>query len=187
MDEPTDPETQLLLQVARGDSDAFARLYDRVVGLLYSVISRILNDPVEVDDAAQDALVLIWERAPTYNPRAGRPIPWMVALARNKAIDRLRSLQRRRRWVHRETDDDDHQEAPSPEPAAAAYDEDQTAMLRGAVRNLPGDQRTAIELAFFEGLTHCEIAGRLGQPLGTIKARIRRGMLKLRDTMEGRP
>lgn len=176
----------LFARVSRGDAEAFASFYDRHEGLLFGVAWRILMSDVDAEDVLQEAAVLIWERAPAYDASLGRPLSWAVTLVRNKAIDRLRSVRRRNDLLARAC-----QEAGEGESAGTGGGDDSAvaAEVSGSVRQtlkkLPTEQREAIELAFFSGLTQSEIAEHLGQPLGTIKARIRRGMLAMRDALEG--
>ncbi len=177
-------DAALLRRIGQGDREAFAQFYERFSGLLFSVIVRILNDTNEAEDVAQEAFVQIWDRAHSYDPALGKPLSWVLTLARNKAIDRLRALQRRFRFVEEVADQT--VEPPGGQQRESAFNRDQVALLRIAVSGLSAEQRQAIEMAFFGGMTQNEIAESLQQPLGTIKARIRRGMLKLRDSLEGR-
>ena len=176
----------LFARVTRGDAEAFAAFYDRHEGLFFGVAWRILMSDVDAEDVLQEAAVLIWERAPAYDAALGRPLSWAVTLVRNKAIDRLRTVRRRSDLLARASE-----EAGEGEPAGPGGGDDSVvaAEVSGAVRRtltlLPAEQREAIELAFFSGFTQSEIAEHLGQPLGTIKARIRRGMLAMRDALEG--
>ena len=176
-------DADLLRRVAGGDVDAFGSFYDRHAPLLFALSLKILRDPHEAEDALQEAMVLLWERAPAYDPTLGKPLSWAVALTRNKAIDRLRSVQRKHRLVVESVEAgemDPPAEAASP---PSATQDDAFALMRRELARLPAEQRQAIELAFYSGLTHSEIAEQLGQPLGTIKARIRRGMITLRDAL----
>jgi RNA polymerase sigma-70 factor (ECF subfamily) len=132
-------------------------------------------------------MTLIWERAFEYDAALGKPLSWAIAITRNKAIDRLRSAQRKHRLVLEAASEFMAQEGAggmsTERPAIAGED---ASALRHALVSLPPGQRQAIELAFFAGLTQSEIAAQLGEPLGTIKARIRRGMMTLRDALEGK-
>lgn len=178
-------DSELFARLRDGDAAAFAEFYDRHAPLLYGIALKILGQQQDAEDVLQDAAVLIWERAPQYRPELGQPLSWAVALTRNKAIDRLRSV-RRRTEVH-ESAAAEPVVAPSPatpSPLRAVASETGDLLRRG-LQMLSMEQREAIELAFLGGLTQQEIAARLGQPLGTIKARIRRGMLALKDMLEG--
>jgi RNA polymerase sigma-70 factor (ECF subfamily) len=177
-------QTQLLRRVAARDRKALSEFYDQVAGVLFSTAVRILGDPQEAEEVIQDVFVQIWEKAPMFDIAIGTPFHWAVSITRNRAIDRLRSRQRRARVIEELRED----MAPETEIYAPStpenLDSEQISMVRGAVGALPLEQRQAIEMAFFQGLTHGEIAEKLKEPLGTIKARIRRGMLKLRDSLQ---
>lgn len=177
-------QTQLLLRVAAQDRQALAEFYDQMAGVLYSLCVRILGDAHEAEEVIQDVFVQIWTKAPTFNLSLGSPLHWAISIARNRSIDRLRSRQRRSRLI------EEFRESGAPElelsvsATTVGLDAEGIASVRSAVNGLPSDQRQAIEMAFFGGLTHAEIASALGEPLGTVKARIRRGMLKLRDSLQ---
>jgi len=187
---PTDPtpdldaEIELLKRVAQGDRVSFETLYDRFSGVLFSTAYRVLNNQEAAEDVLQDVFVQIWEKAPLYDSTRGKPMTWAATLTRNKAIDRLRSTVRRNRLqddVEREAETFEQFDDRSSFEAMAAGETNQ--IVRDAIQTLSKDQREAIELAFFSSLTQTEIAERLNEPLGTIKARIRRGMMKLRDLL----
>jgi len=176
-------EAQLLERIASGDREAFAALYDRYSGPLFSFAIRIVGSPAEAEDVLQDVFVQIWEKAGQFDGSQGKPFSWSTAMTRNKAIDRLRSLQRRSRLIDEATN--------AAEPPSAQVETgnelntDEATRVRSAVNSLPEEQKRAIELAFFGGKTHIEIAAILQEPLGTVKARIRRGMFRLREELEG--
>lgn len=173
----------LLARVALGDAEAFAAFYDRHESLLYSVALRILRVESEAEDVLQEAAVLIWERAPLYRADGGRPISWAITVLRNKAIDRLRSTQRRGELLERAAE---HMAAlESPVAGVSDGAGESAVLIRKCLTALPLEQQEAIELAFFGGFSQSEIAERLREPLGTVKARIRRGMLAMRDALEG--
>ena len=177
-------EIALLRRVAQGDRRAFEELYDRFSGVLFSIAYRVLNNREAAEDVLQDVFIQIWEKASLYDPARGKPMTWAVTLTRNKAIDRLRSTQRRNRLqddVEREAETFEQFDDRSSFDAVASGETSK--LVRDAIQKLSKDQREAIELAFFSSLTQTEIAERLGDPLGTIKARIRRGMMKLRDVL----
>jgi RNA polymerase sigma-70 factor (ECF subfamily) len=177
-------QAQLLRRIAGQDRQALAEFYDLTAGTLYSIAVRILGDAHEAEEVIQDAYLQIWGKAATFDAALGAPFYWALSITRNRAIDRLRARQRRVRLA-----DELHEAAAADSPAfappfqSALSEEDQTA-VRSAVRGLPSEQRQAIEMAFFGGMTHAEIAEALQEPLGTIKARIRRGMLKLRENLQ---
>ena len=143
-----------------------------------------MNNQEAAEDVLQDVFVQIWEKAPLYDPARGKPMTWAVTLTRNKSIDRLRSTQRRSRLqddFQRESDSfEKFDDRNSFELVSAGETND---LVREVMKKLSTDQREAIELAFFSSMTQIEIAERLGEPLGTIKARIRRGMMRLRELL----
>jgi RNA polymerase sigma-70 factor (ECF subfamily) len=181
---PSDAE--LIGRIRSGDRAAFLSFYDRYVPLLLSIAARMLGDRREAEDVLQDVFARIWQRSSGYDPELGSLASWAVALTRNKAIDRLRASSRRRRLVEEIALS---AETVAAEPAASANEQlvgrERAERVRSAMSELSSDQREAIELAFFGGLTQSEIATRLNEPLGTVKARIRRGMLRLREQLEG--
>ena len=180
-------EIVLLRRIGAGDLRSFEELYRRFSGMLFATIFRILNQQEAAEDVLQEVFLQIWEKAPLYDPVRGKPLTWIVTLARNKAIDRLRSTQRSHRLqseVEREAQAFDPAEERNSADALEAVE--QGKLVREAVRKLSKDQREAISLAFFSGLTQTEIAERLGEPLGTVKARIRRGMMRLREVLKNR-
>jgi RNA polymerase sigma-70 factor, ECF subfamily len=171
--------------IARGDTGSFAAFYDRYSGLLFSVAVHVLRDDREAEDVLQEAMVSLWERAALYDSSLGKPLSWAVTLTRNRAIDRLRGLKRRPQATAVDLEEADVASDESATATSHVMMQESTHSLRQALRGLPDDQRRAIELAFFQGLTHVEIAEAIHVPLGTVKARIRRGMLELRDALEG--
>ncbi len=189
-------DRRLLAAVVTGKPEAFAALYDRLSGPLYAMCLRMTGDAAEAEDILQEAFLVIWRRAASYDGAQSSVFSWAVHLTRCKAIDHLRARGRRLRVFTSDdpgTGGEDGEPRPVLETVAAnGPGADDAADLReraGAVRRvlgaLPADQCQAIEMAFFSDLTHHEISARLGQPLGTIKARIRRGLLKLRDELKG--
>jgi RNA polymerase sigma-70 factor (ECF subfamily) len=179
-------DREMLAGVARGDQRAFSQLYDRLSGPLYSLALRMLGDAAEAQDALQDVFLQLWRRAASYDVDQSSVFSWAMLMTRSRVIDRLRARGRRLRVVSSSTDDDATEvamaHASTIENAADTADRNEEAVrVRSSVSKLPAEQREAIEMAFFNDLTHHEIAAALGQPLGTIKARIRRGLLKLRE------
>ena len=186
-DNDLEAEIALLHRIGQGDRRSFEELYDRFSGVLFSTGYRVLNNQEAAEDVLQDVFIQIWEKAALYDPARGKPMTWAITLARNKAIDRLRSTQRRSRLQ-----DDLEHEAQTVEQFDDKNSFDAVSsvetgeMVREAIKKLSKDQREAIELAFFSSLTQTEISERLGEPLGTVKARIRRGMMKLKDLLGSR-
>ncbi len=177
----------MLAAVANGDQKAFGQLYDRLSSPLYSLALRMLGDAAEAQDALQDVFLQIWRRAGSYDPAQSSVFSWAVLMTRSRVIDRLRARGRRSRVVVYPGDEGNIHEVSSAdastgESAADTLNKsDEATRVRSILNQLPADQREAIELAFFSDLTHHEIAERLNQPLGTIKARIRRGLLRLKE------
>lgn len=178
-------DSELVRRMARRDKAACAELYDRFSRPLYSVALRILNDAAEAEDIVQDVFVSLWERAASFEAGRGSAFAWAVALTRNRAIDRLR-MRRRRSDLLADSfaaDIPGGQSMPETDTAGNLAFKEESVAVRAALSTLPSEQVRALELAFFSGLTQQEIAARLSEPLGTVKARIRRGLLKLRDTL----
>lgn len=176
-------QARLLQRAAGGDLQAVSELYDEIAAPLFSVAVRILGDAADAEEIIQDVFVQIWEKAGTFDAALGSAFHWILSITRHRCIDRLRSRARRSRLVE-EFQSNMVTGQPANVENTSSLDSDDTGVLRAALNNLPEEQRQAIELAFFGGKTHQEIAEVLNQPLGTIKARIRRGMLKLRDTLQ---
>lgn len=177
-------ESQILLlrRIAAHDRQALAEFYDLIAGPLFSTATRILGDSHEAEEVVQDVFLQIWEKAATFDAALGSPFTWAMRITRNRSIDRLRSRQRRTKLA---VQFQENLEITTNSPAAAELGEEAVVQIRSTVGSLPADQRRVIEMAFFSGLTHVEIAEALGEPLGTVKARIRRGMLKLRESLQG--
>lgn len=180
-----DADIDLFRRIGAQDRDALAEFYDRHGARLYAVALRILNDAIEAQDVVQDTLIQIWEKAGQFDAKLGQPAWWSLTLVRNKAIDRVRASQRRQRLAESAGAEAALTVATAESANESLHGQEKAALIRSAVVDLPADQRHAIELAFFGGLTQHQISEQLSQPLGTIKARIRRGLLKLRDQLEG--
>lgn len=184
---PNEVDAELGRRMNNGDEDAFATFYDRFAPGLFSLIYGILRDQKESEDVLQEAFVQMWKRIATYDAHRSSLFTWAVMISRHKAIDRLRSRQRQSRLneaVASETN-----VVPASGPADRADDalarSDERERVRVALAQLSEGQREAIDLAFFSGLTQTQISERLGTPLGTVKARIRRGLLALREHLGG--
>ncbi len=178
-------EIGLLGRIACRESQALSELYDRFAKVLFSIAIKILNDTTQAEEVLQEVFVQIWEKAVSYEPRLGRPMTWAIVLTRNKAIDHLRSSQRRTRLLDSLHEFTDAGAAVSETLDREVLTHELAQAVREALCALPSDQRCAIELAFFKGLTQAEVAAKLNEPLGTVKARIRRGMIQLRARLEG--
>lgn len=174
-------DVDLMRRVAEGDEAAFSKLYDRFSAPLYSLVRQMTNNDTEAEDALSEGFTQIWRRAATYDPDRSAAFTWAVMLVRNKTIDRLRVRQRVakvRDGVAAQLSPEDDVDSQS---MLAPHLREQARRVREAVSQLPEEQRTPLEMNFFDGMTHDEIAERLDTPLGTVKARIRRGMQKLRS------
>lgn len=179
---PDDTDDVRLIQLATdGNVGALALLYDRHAGLMHSVLTQKLGDPVESQDIVHDVFVKLHTKSAMYSPALGKPVAWLLTVARNAAIDKLR-----KRTSHRKYLDKRAAEPESSVPAHSGPHEDELQLLRHCVRVLPDQQRETLQLAYFSGLTQLEIAEKLSQPLGSVKAWIRRGLMKLRDCVEGK-
>jgi RNA polymerase sigma-70 factor (ECF subfamily) len=167
---------EILRQLAAGDRHALGSLYDRYAGLVNGLALRILRDTSDAEDVVQEVFVQVWRHASRFDPARGTPEAWLCTIARTRALDRLR------RRVSRREDG----EAAIPGLSEQPQREEGLA-VRKALDGLSEDQRRALELAYYEGLTQSEIARTLGEPLGTIKTRIRTAMLRLRETLAPLP
>jgi RNA polymerase sigma-70 factor (ECF subfamily) len=183
-------DRDLLLRIASRDQDALAEFYDRHSRVAYGVIMRILGSPSDAEDVLQETFVRVWSRAETYNALLGSPAAWLMRIARNRAIDRLRARRAKATVAVEPQTPAGADTGPVLEPATR--DTPETALeghatagaVRAALACLTPAQRELIEAAFFEGYTHSELAVRFGVPLGTVKTRIRAGLAALRDRLE---
>jgi len=173
-------DVEVIHAIARGDEQALACLYDRYRGILFGLLVRILNSREEAEDVLQEVFLQVWRRAADFNELRGKPFTWLVTLSRSRGIDRLRSLGARERAA---TANAKNPEEAVSDAAEDAYKSEQRGVVARALRQLPDDQKVALVLAYFEGLTQSEIAMRLGAPLGTVKTRMRSGMIKLRELL----
>jgi len=173
-----------LARIGRGDTAALAELYDRHGRPIYSLALRILQDEGDAEDVVQEVFAQAWRQASRYDSSRGQVGAWLLTLARSRAIDRLRARRARPEPVADSGAADGLIDQAAPADALLVSAE-QVARVRAALDQLPLLQRMAIELAYYEGLTHAEIADRLEQPLGTVKTRIRTAMLKLRESLAG--
>ena len=173
-------DNDLLRAVACGDESALAATYDRYRLILFGLVMRILHDRGEAEDVLQDVFLQVWRRAAEFDEARGRAFTWLATLTRNRAIDRLRALKTRG-WLAQDTAETLAEEAS--DAATEALKSEQHAILRRALADLPEEQQRTLYLAYFQGLTQSEIAAKLGDPLGTVKTRMRSGMIRLRDAL----
>lgn len=185
MDYSTFDDESLLRLILHRQEYALSELYDRYGRLVYSIALNALGEPAAAEEVTQDVFLRVWERAETYQSEQGKLINWLVRIARNRSIDLIR-----RRSVRPEATSIGWEEIGGADPASDQHVEQivelnqQQRRVRWAVNQLPPEQAEALGLAYFHGLTQKEIAARLGQPLGTVKTRVRLGMLKLRTLLD---
>lgn len=174
-------DTALLLAVARGDQEAFAELYDRVAGIVYGVVRKVLRDPSQSEEVTQEVLVEVWRTAVRFDPAKGSPRTWILTMAHRRAIDRVRSEQSSRDRTERVG----HRDRPREfdEVAEQVELDGEHTQMREALSTLTELQREAVELAYYQGYTYREVADLLDTPLGTVKTRMRDGLIRLRDAM----
>ncbi|MEO8438852.1 MAG: sigma-70 family RNA polymerase sigma factor [Spartobacteria bacterium] len=184
---PNEADAELVRQMRAGDEGAFATFYDRYAPGLFSMIFAILHDQKESEDVLQESFVQMWKRTATYDASRSSLFTWAVMISRHKAIDRLRSRQRQSRLSEAVASEAEIASSFSTSDRADDTLErnDERERVRTALAELGEAQREAIDLAFFGGLTQTQIAERIGAPLGTVKARIRRGLLALREVLGG--
>jgi RNA polymerase sigma-70 factor, ECF subfamily len=173
----------LIRQIATGDQGALAELYDAMSRQVYGLALRILKDTGTAEEVTLEVFTQVWRQATLYDLSRGTPSAWLCTLARSRAIDRLRSGAQERRRA--EPIENVAATAPADvvDPEMSAFDAERRTRVRAALDQLPAEQREAIELAYFSGLSHSEIATQLGQPLGTVKTRIRLAMVRLREAL----
>jgi len=176
-------DVELIKAVAAHDEVALAQLYDRYRVILFGLLMRILNNREEAEDVLQEVFLQVWRKAGDFDENRGRPFTWLVTLGRSRGIDRLRTLAARERVVEagaREAS------AEISDAASDAFHSEQRGLVNDALAQLPDEQKRPLMLAYFDGLTQSEIATRLGAPLGTVKTRMRTGLMKLREQLAGK-
>jgi RNA polymerase sigma-70 factor, ECF subfamily len=173
---------ELMERIAGHDADALGLMFDRYGGLIFTLGLRMLRDRGEAEELVSDVFLEIWRRAERYDPNRGAPMTYLVTLGRSRAIDRQRSTASR---LKGQISTDSTPDAPSdaPDPGAAAMVVENAKRVRSAMGQLEPIYRQCVELAFFDGLSHTQIAEKLNKPLGTIKTYIRQGLIRLRDCL----
>jgi RNA polymerase sigma-70 factor, ECF subfamily len=173
----------VIRRVAEGDSVAFERVYDAFSGILYSLALRILERPEDTEELLQEVFLKIWRDAEDYDPRRGAPLAWAITITRHKAIDKIRSTTRRLRLYEAAEAEAKNDPAALPQPVTDAESSENAQAVRESLGRLAPEVRESIELAFFGGLSHSQIAAKLSLPLTTVKSRIRRAMMQLRQSL----
>jgi len=179
-----DSDEQLIVRISRGDREAIRILYERHGRLVYSCAVQIVSDEAAAEEVCQDVFLRVWERSATYRSDRGKVVTWLARISRNRAIDVLRA--RRVRGIAPAIAVEESLSAPAgsgADPGERLWQSLRDERVREAVASLPVDQRRALTLAFFHGYTHRQIAEILGEPLGTVKTRIRDAMIKLRGRL----
>lgn len=181
-------DLRLMESIKAGDAAALEALYARYGRTVLGVCRRILGDPRDAEEAMLDAFAQIWEQGDRYDPGRASPLSYLMTVARSRAIDRARAVGRAGRWLSDEDEallaDLDRRDPAPASPLSSLLSAENRGVVEAALGRLSADQREAVELAFFEGLSHREVAERLATPLGTVKTRIRQGLLRLRDGLD---
>ncbi|HXG36459.1 MAG TPA: sigma-70 family RNA polymerase sigma factor [Dehalococcoidia bacterium] len=174
-------DEELMERLFYKDLKAFETIYDRYCNMVYSTALRIVNDNGLAEDLTQEIFLRIWRQPELYVAERGRFMSWLISVSRNRAVDEIRKRGRRQRLEFTVADEQNRAPAgDADDPLRMAQLSDERVRVQRALKGLPAEQRQALELAYFHGLTQREIAAVLGQPLGTVKTRIRLGMQKLR-------
>lgn len=188
---PEVSDEALMVAVTAHDEAAFAVIYDRYADLVYSAAVRVLADSQLAEDATQDVFVRLWRRPESFIAERGRFMGWLMSVARNRAVDELRARRRRRRRDGGPLGSPEDMVMPlfpdeGRDPLYNAQLREEQMLIRAALADIPPEQRVALELAYFGGLSQQEISALLHEPLGTVKTRIRLGMQKLRRSLQHR-
>jgi RNA polymerase sigma-70 factor, ECF subfamily len=172
----------LIAKIARGDQEAFSRLYDQSSPHIYGLVLRMVNQPQIAEEVTMDVYVQVWKQAQSYNLNRGTPMGWLVTLARSRAIDRLRSGRVERAHVT-SIEEIGGLESEEANPEDQSSGRQRAEIVRTALAILPREQRESLMLAYFGGYSPSEISKQLGIPLGTVKTRIRMAMIRLREAL----
>lgn len=169
--------------IAARDEAALAQLYDRYRVIVFGLLMRILNNREEAEDVLQEVFLQVWRKAGDFDENRGRPFTWLVTLGRSRGIDRLRTLASRDRIAEAGAREVIEQVS---DAATDTFKSEQRGLVNRALAQLPDEQKRPLMLAYFDGLTQSEIAARLGAPLGTVKTRMRTGLMRLRELLAGK-
>jgi len=175
-------DVALLKAIVARNEAALAQLYDRYRAILFGLLMRILNNREEAEDVLQEVFLQVWRKAKDFDEQRGRPFTWLVTLTRSRGIDRLRTLVSRERVTEASTREVSEEIS---DAATDAFKSEQRGLVTKALAQLPDEQKRPLILAYFDGLTQSEIAARLGAPLGTVKTRMRTGLMNLRELLAG--
>lgn len=175
-------DAALIGRIVAGDEAAFAELYDATSAMVFGLALRILGDRSAAEDVLMEVYGQAWRQADRFDPKRGSAATWLLAMTRSRAIDSLRAASKNQPSDPFEAANAVASDAPDPSEASAAAQ--QQRLVRNALSSLNHEQREVIELAYFAGLSHTEISAKLGQPVGTVKTRIRSGMLRLRELLQ---
>lgn len=177
------PDATLLLRLLKKDVSAFEQLYDRHSRLVYGLVLRIVQHASTTEEVVQDVFLQLWRNADRYDAARGPFLPWLCTMARNRALDHLR-LKSERQRRREDTPDDLPSAIIAPDYEKQLDEKRRAERVRALMASLTPQQKKAIELAYFEGLSHSEIAAKLREPLGTVKSWIRNGLLRLKEGLQ---
>lgn len=177
-------EFKLVERLRARDQAALDTLYERYSSIVYAIALRIIGQPADAEDVVVDSFWQVWQQAENYDVSRGQLRSWIVTIARSRALDRLRMLRRSPLADAEEVNVAGREMMADDNPEQAAWLSQKSALVRAAMASLPREQRQALELAYYQGFSQSEVAERLGEPLGTIKTRIRLGMMKLREQLQ---
>lgn len=176
-------DVALIRRMVEADETALGALYDRWVRSLYSLVLHLLRDPDEAEDVVEETFWQAWRKAGSYEPSRGAVSTWLLTIGRRKALDRLRARKRSREDLLDSDRAFDDLPSRSPDPSVDAEGSDLKEKVKAALRALPNEQREVLELGYFSGMSQTEIAEATGQPLGTVKTRMRLALQKLREPL----
>ena len=177
-------DATLVHRLLRRDVSAFEEIYERHSRIVYSLVLRILRQGSTAEEVVQDVFLQLWRHSGQYDAHRGPFVPWLLTLARNRALDQLRLKGERQRRREEQTEELPQVATAAPEYERALDEKRRAERVRSLMSSLPAPQKKAIELAYFEGLSHSEIAAALNEPLGTVKSWIRNGILRLKESLQ---